>query len=69
VHELEGSPLTVHAPIGYVIEHSGRAVGAIELNGSTPRVWLPVEDSEQRRAVLLAIMPLALLWDPAALHE
>jgi hypothetical protein len=69
VHELEGTPLTLEAPIGYVIEHSGRAVGAIELNGSTPRVWLPVDDAGQRRAVLLAVMPLALLWDPAALHE
>jgi hypothetical protein len=69
VHELEGTPLTLEAPIGYVIEHSGRAVGAIELNGSAPRVWLPVDDAGQRRAVLLAVMPLALLWDPAALHE
>ena len=69
VHELEGTPLSVEAPIGYVVEHAGRAVGAIELNGSTPRVWLPTDDAEQRRAVLLAVMPLALLWDPAALHE
>jgi hypothetical protein len=69
VHEPEGTPLTVEAPIGYVVEHQARAVGAIELNGSTPRVWLPADDAEQRRAVLLAVMPLALLWDPAALHE
>lgn len=69
VHELEGTPLTVHAPIGYVVEHSGRAVGAIELNGLTPRVWLPVDDAAMRRAVLLAVMPLAVLWDPATLHE
>jgi hypothetical protein len=69
VHELEGTPLTVEAPIGYVVEQSGRAIGAIELNGSTPRVWLPRGDATQRRAVLLAVMPLALLWDPAALHD
>lgn len=68
VHELEGTPLTVEAPFGYVLEHDGRAVGAIELNGSTPRVWLPAQDAALRRAVLLAAMPLALLWDPAALY-
>lgn len=69
VHELEGTPLSLEAPIGYVVEYSGRAVGAIELNGSTPRVWLPMDDAATRRAVLLAVMPLAVLWDPAALHE
>jgi hypothetical protein len=68
VHELDGTPMTVEAPFGYVLEHAGRAVGAIELNGSTPRVWLPAEDAALRRAVLLAAMPLALLWDPAALY-
>jgi hypothetical protein len=68
VHELEGTPLTVEAPFGYVLEHAGRAVGAIELNGSTPRLWLPAQDAALRRAVLLAALPLALLWDPAALY-
>jgi hypothetical protein len=38
------------------------------LNGTTPRVWLPAGDTALRRAVLLAVMPLALLWDPAALY-
>ena len=69
MHALEGTPLTLEAPIGYVVEQSGRAIGAIELNGSTPRVWLPTDDATQRRGVLLAVMPLALLWDPAALHD
>jgi hypothetical protein len=69
VHELEGTPLTLEAPIGYVVEDSGHAIGAIELNGSTPRVWLPMDDAATRRAVLLAVLPLAVLWDPAALHE
>ena len=36
---------------------------------STPRVWLPTANPAQRRGVLLAVMPLALLWDPAALHD
>lgn len=69
VHELEGTPIPLEAPIGYVIEYSGRAIGAIELNGSTPRVWLPMDDAAKRRAVVLAVMPLAVLWDPAVLHE
>ena len=69
VHEVEGTPLTLETPIGYVVQQSGRAIGAIELNGSTPRVWLPTNDAALRRGVLLAVMPLALLWDPAALHD
>ena len=69
VHEVEGTPLTLQTPIGYVVEQSGRAIGAIELNGSTPRVWLPTANPAQRRGVLLAVLPLALLWDPVALHD
>ena len=41
VHAVEGSPLPLGTPIGYVFERDGRAVGAIELNGLTPRLWLP----------------------------
>jgi hypothetical protein len=68
VHELVGSALTVDAPIGYVFERNGVAVGAIELNGLSPRLWLPVQDAALRRQALLAAVALAVLWDPAALH-
>ena len=40
---------------------TARLVGMVRL--------LPPDDATQRLAVLLAVMPLALLWDPAALHD
>lgn len=65
VHALEGSPFPLATPIGYVFEQDGRAVGAIELNGLTPRLWLPAANDDTRRAAVVAAMALAILWDPA----
>jgi hypothetical protein len=64
VHEVQGSPLPLEAPIGYTLSHQGRAVGAIELNGTTPRLWRPA-GAPLAEPVTLAAMALALLWDPA----
>lgn len=66
VHHVEGSPLPLDAPIGYVIRHRGVAVGAVELNGGSPRVWRPAEGDALREPVTLALLALALVWDPAA---
>src|SRR5512139_16383 len=65
VHAVEGSPLPLGTPIGYVFEQDGRAVGAIELNGLTPRLWLPAGNDDTRRASVAAAMALAVFWDPA----
>lgn len=65
VHAVEGSPFPLAAPIGYVFEQDGRAVGAIELNGLTPRLWLPGSSDDTRRAAVVAAMALAIFWDPA----
>jgi hypothetical protein len=65
VHAVEGSPVPLGTPIGYVFERDGRAVGAIELNGLTPRLWLPAGDDDTRRASVAAAMALAIFWDPA----
>jgi hypothetical protein len=65
VHAVEGSPLPLGTPIGYVFERDGRAVGAVELNGLTPRLWLPAGDDDTRRASVAAAMALAVFWDPA----
>lgn len=65
VHRVEGSPLPLEAPIGYVISHQGRPVGAIELNGLTPRLWRPPAGDALHEPVTLAILVLALVWDPA----
>lgn len=65
VHEVRGSSLPLEAPIGYVFKHDGRAVGAIELNGLTPRLWRPASGDALREPVTLAALALALLWDPS----
>ena len=65
VHRVQGSPLPLDAPIGYVIEHEGRAVGAVELNGPVPRVWRPAPGTPLHAPVTQAALSLALLWDPA----
>jgi hypothetical protein len=65
VHNVQGSPLPLEQPIGYVMAHAGRPVGAIELNGSTPRLWRPAPGDALAEPVTLAALALALLWDPA----
>jgi len=65
VHAVEGSPFPLGTPIGYVFERDGHAVGAVELNGLTPRLWLPAGNDDTRRASVAAAMALAIFWDPA----
>lgn len=65
VHLVQGSPLPLEAPIGYVLSHEGRPVGAIELNGSTPRLWRPAANMPLAEPVTLAALALALMWDQA----
>lgn len=64
VHRVQGSPLPLERPIGYVLEVDGRPVGAVELNGP-PRLWRPVAGTPLHDAVTHAALALALLWDPA----
>ncbi|GAB4122616.1 MAG: hypothetical protein Fur0014_21750 [Rubrivivax sp.] len=65
VHRVEGSPLPLEAPIGYVVTHGGRPVGAVELNGLTPRLWRPPAGDPLHEPVTLVLLALALVWDPA----
>jgi hypothetical protein len=65
VHRVQGSPLPLEAPIGYLISAAGEPVGAVEINGSTPRVWRPVQAGPLQDGVTHAAIALALLWDPA----
>ena len=68
VHAIAGTAIPASAPIGYLMEHDGAAIGAIELNGTAPVVFLPRQASvEQRQAIVLAAMALAVFWDPAYL--
>ncbi|MBX3638600.1 MAG: hypothetical protein KF683_24785 [Rubrivivax sp.] len=66
VHRIEGSALPLAQPIGYVFSHRGREIGALEINGSTPRLWRPAAGDALREPVTLAALALALLWDPGA---
>lgn len=65
VHEVQGGALPLAAPIGYVFEEGGRAVGAVEINGTRPVLLLPGGDAALRQRLLQASLALALLWDPA----
>jgi hypothetical protein len=65
LHRVEGSPLPLEAPIGYLFSHAGQPVGAVELNGPAPRLWRPAAGSALHEPVTLAALALALLWDPA----
>jgi hypothetical protein len=64
VHQVHGSSLPLNSAIGYVITHNGQPVGAIEVNGSTPRLWRPAAGSPLREPVTLAALAMALLWVP-----
>jgi len=65
VHSIQGSPLPLEAPIGYLLSYEGKPVGAIELNGSVPRLWRPAPGTALAEPVTLAALALALMWDPA----
>lgn len=64
VHRVQGSPLPLEAPIGYVFLQGGQPVGAVELNGA-PRLWRPAAGSALHAAVTHAALALMLVWDPA----
>lgn len=65
VHRLQGTPLPLPEPAGYLFLRDGRAVAALELVGGKPRLWRPADPALQG-AVTRAAVALALLWDPAA---
>jgi hypothetical protein len=65
VHRLQGSPLLTPSPAGYLLLREGRAVAALDLNDTRPRLWRGAGDSAQQRAVTLASVALGLLWLPA----
>ena len=64
-HALAGSPIETAAPIGYLFERDGQTVAAVELNGTEPVIVLRAGSAaDERQAVTLAGLALALLWDP-----
>ncbi|HVK30903.1 MAG TPA: hypothetical protein VM845_00195 [Burkholderiaceae bacterium] len=65
VHRLQGTPLSLASPAGYVLSIAGQPEGAVELTDTRPRVWLPSAPGPARTAVTHAALTLALLWDPS----
>lgn len=65
VHKIEGSPLELASPIGYVFEKDGREVGAVELNGKPRLILAGRPDEGLSRTITVAALALALLRDPA----
>ena len=67
VHAIAGSVLPVSAPIGYVFERNGAAIGGVEINGDPVMFAAPGANTADRRAILLAALALSVFWDPANL--
>lgn len=63
LHRPQGAMIDVAQPLGYVVEEAGRAVAAVELQGSRPVLHLPPAPDPRRDQVLPALLALALLWD------
>lgn len=68
-HRLQGTPLPLAQPAGYVFRHQGRVVGALDLAGGTPQLWRPAGPDDLQQAVTRSALVLALLWDPAGAAE
>lgn len=66
VHQLQGTKWPLAQPAGYTLLADGVPVGALELTGTTPRLWRPRAATPQQEAVTRAAIALALLWDPAS---
>lgn len=69
VHRVQGSPLPLPFPAGYVLTVEGRPVGAVELTDTRARVWLPAGPAPLTAAAMHAALTLALLWDPSQRGE
>jgi hypothetical protein len=67
VHHLAGTSLPTSAPIGYLFEQDGKAVGAVELNGRPVLNVAPGASPQLRHALAISALALGVLWDPANL--
>mgnify|MGYP000162077376 CR=1 FL=1 len=65
IHRLDGSPIEMANPIGYVFEQEGEPVGAVELNGAPVLFLADGRDTGLARTITVAATSLAIFWDPA----
>jgi hypothetical protein len=66
IHRDQGGGLANAAPLGYRFDTAGRAVGAIDLNGTNKTLFAP-RTGASREAVFAGGLALSVLWDPATL--
>lgn len=64
-HALQGSPIQMASPIGYVFEQNGAVIAAVEVNGAPVLMLADGANPAQRRAALMGALALGLFWDPA----
>ncbi len=64
-HRLQGAVIDAPAPIGYIFERDGRAVAALDVNGTAVIRLADQGDGSLRKAVITASVALALFRDPA----
>jgi len=65
VHHLAGTRMPSLTPIGYVFEHGGREIGALELTDRPALILSRSVDRGVARTATVAAVALATLWDPA----
>jgi hypothetical protein len=66
VHRYADSRLLAPTPVGYVLEHEDRMVGALELTDVDPTLLLLADEADQvRMAAFITALALAVLRDPA----
>lgn len=65
IHRIEGAVAPVMAPIGYLFERDGRALGAVELNGKPVLILPGGTDPQLVRTLTIAALALGVLYDPA----
>jgi hypothetical protein len=65
VHHISGTSMPSLTPVGYVFEHGGREIGALELTGRPALMLSAPIDPGVARTVTVAAVALATFWDPA----
>ncbi|WP_426267526.1 hypothetical protein [Sphingomonas sp. LHG3443-2] len=67
IHRDQNGSLAAATPLGYRFEADGRAVGAVDLNGTNKTLFAP-RDRRAREAVFAGGLALSVLWDPAVIN-
>jgi hypothetical protein len=68
VHDMDGGILPASAPLGYVFERNGVAVGGVDINGGPAMIETAGLGPADHKAIMLASVALSVFWDPANLE-